>query len=258
MMLRLLALSCAAAVLAACSGSGRACTDGDAACTRVLFIGNSYTSTNDLPSVFAKLAASAGHRVKAEMVAPGGASLADHAASPRTAAALASARWDYVVLQEQSAIPASASARQSQMYPAARLLIGRAQRAGATPVLFLTWAHRDGWPEARLASYGAMQSAIDGAYAALAREQNVAVAPAGDAWAALADDLGAPALWQTDGSHPTSAGTYLAACVFYATIFQTSPAGLAYHGDLATEDAARLQAAAARAVLGGALATGER
>jgi hypothetical protein len=36
-----------------------------APCTRVLFIGNSYTSVNDLPSVFANLARSGGHRVEA-------------------------------------------------------------------------------------------------------------------------------------------------------------------------------------------------
>jgi len=34
-------------------------------------------------------------------------------------------------------------------------------------------------------------------------------------------------LYVADKSHPNSAGSYLAACVFYATIFGKSPEGLA-------------------------------
>jgi hypothetical protein len=36
------------------------------------------------------------------------------------------------------------------MYPAVRVLIARAEAAGARPVLFLTWGHRDGWPSGGL------------------------------------------------------------------------------------------------------------
>ena len=56
------------------------------------------------------------------------------------------------------------------------------------------------------------------------------------------------ALWVDDGVHPTPAGTYLAACVFYATIFHADPRGLAFTDGLATEDAHLLQEMAARAV----------
>ena len=43
-------------------------------CTRVFFLGNSYTSVNDLPATFASLAWSGGHRVEglAETVITGG------------------------------------------------------------------------------------------------------------------------------------------------------------------------------------------
>lgn len=33
-------------------------------------------------------------------------------------------------------------------------------------------------------------------------------------------------LFLDDGSHPSPAGTYLAACTFYAAIFNANPAGL--------------------------------
>jgi hypothetical protein len=56
-------------------------------------------------------------------------------------------------------------------------------------------------------------------------------------------------LWQGDGSHPNSYGTYLAACVFYAVIFQESPEGFTYYAELTEEVANTLQTAAANTVL---------
>src|SRR5438034_11816170 len=88
---------------------------GASGCTRVLFIGNSYTYVNDLPAMFAGLAQSGGHRVETGMVAVGGSTLGEHAASVATAAKLTSARWDLVVLQEQSQIPSVDQLRQSEM-----------------------------------------------------------------------------------------------------------------------------------------------
>ena len=248
----LVAVAAATAILLVLGSSVRAgCglpTD-SAPCTRVLFIGNSYTSVNDLPSVFANLARSGGHRVDAGKATADGARLADHASSSSTAAAITSAKWNVVVLQEQSQIPAVEQFRQAQMYPAARALVASVRQAGARPMFFLTWAHRDGWPENGLVDYRRMQSAIDDAYLAIAGEQHAAIAPVGYAWQALLAQEASPGLWQDDGSHPTAKGTYLAACVFYAAIFRESPAGLTYRGDLSDVEASKLQEVAAATVL---------
>ena len=93
-----------------------------------------------------------------------------------------------------------------------------------------------------------MQSAIDDGYLAIAAEEQAAVAPVGVAWSTMLNQPH-PGLWQDDGSHPTTAGTYLAACVFYATIFHQSPRGLTYRADLSPVDAAMLQTIAADTVL---------
>jgi hypothetical protein len=249
-MLRRLLIPCALVLtLLGCTGSSACDNPSSAACTRVLFIGNSYTFENDLPTMFATLAHSGGQSVETGIVAEGGATLAEHAASAETATALASKRWRFVVLQEQSEIPSVPEFRQDQMYPAARQLVGMVRDAGAAPVFFLTWAHRDGWPENGMPDYVSMQSAIDDGYLAIAAEQNATVAPVGYAWwTLLAEDPGA-ALWQDDGSHPTVEGTYLAACVFYATIFRESPLGLHYHAGLPGDEAATVQEIAANVVL---------
>jgi hypothetical protein len=226
----------------ACSGNpGCGGIKDPAACTRVLFIGNSYTYVNDLPSVFASLAGSGGHRVETGVLAEAGWTLAQHVGSPDTRTKLRSARWNLVVLQEQSEIPSVERLRQGQMYPAARTLVRMVRDAGAQPLFFVTWGHRDGWPQDGLPDYAGMQGAVDDGYLAIAGEQHAALAPVGLAWSVLVRQKAGTSLWQADGSHPTTTGTYLAACVFYATVFKHSPRGLAYHSDLSGAEAARLQ-----------------
>jgi hypothetical protein len=233
--------------IAACGGApGPTC--GSGACTRVLFLGNSYTYVNDLPSTFARLAGSAGRPVQVSMVANGGETLAQHAAAADSKSAIVSQRWTYVVLQEQSQTPATWGGQVS-MYPAVRTLDGQIESAGATPLLFMAWAHRDGMPESGLADYTAMQLQIDNAYLAIAREQKVPVAPVGYTWSVVRRDHPEISLWGDDGSHPNGAGTYLAACVFYAVIFRSSPSGLSYHGGIDDGQARILQDEAGSQVL---------
>jgi hypothetical protein len=220
------------------------------ACTRVFFIGNSYTAVNDLPTVFSDLAWSGGHRVETGVRAPGGATLLDHSHSSDTKDALASSQWDIVVLQEQSEIPSVESLRQTFFYPGARDLVPLIRDGGAHPMFFVTWAHRNGWPINRLPDYSSMQSALDDGYLFIAHEQNAALAPVGVAWASVVSQGGETGLWQDDGSHPTAKGTYLAAAVFYASVFLQSPVGLKFQGGLSAADAVQMQQAAAATVLG--------
>lgn len=213
-------------------------------CTRVLFIGNSYTYVNDLPGTFARLAASGGHHVETSMYAPGGAFLADAVTNPEVLAAINGTKWTAVVLQEQSQLPANASEAARTFIPAVARLASMALADGARPYVLETWAHRDGWPDLGQ-DYAAMQRAINAAYATAAQGASATVIPAGEAWQrALAATL-PQALWQEDGSHPAPAGTYLAACVAYQTIFGESPVGLGDHEGLPDDVAAKLQRIAA-------------
>jgi len=222
---------------------------GTGPCTRVLFIGNSYTSVNDLPATFTALAQSGGHNVQARAADEGGWTLADHVNASETSNLLSLGKWDYVVLQEQSQIPSVEQDRTQLMYPAARTLVQQVRAIDAQPIFYLTWAHRDGWPEAGLTTYEAMQAQIDAGYLEIARELNVPVAPAGAAWQAAIQQYPRLSLWQSDNSHPTGQGTYLAACVFYAAIFRQSPVGLSYTAGLSADVAHELQSVAADTVL---------
>ncbi len=252
-------LMCVAAGLACACGSSAVASRPHPGCDakdrrqpcRVLFVGNSYTYVNDLPQVFARLAASGSHPVQSSALASPRATLADHVQAPETSATIRGHGWNVVVLQEQSQIPSLETLRQRAMYPPARQLVREVRNAGASPVFFLTWAHRDGWPEMGLHGYTAMQVAVDAGYGKIARELGVAVAPVGVAWSSATRRFAPTVLWQSDGTHPTPAGTYLAACVFYATLFKASPVGLSYRGSLQRRDAIVLQRLAADAAARG-------
>ncbi len=54
-------------------------------------------------------------------------------------------------------------------------------------------------------------------------ELGASVVPVGTAWQKLGAKHDKPVLHAEDGSHPTVAGSYLAACTFYATLFGGDP-----------------------------------
>ena len=181
--------------------------------TKILFVGNSYTSRNDLPRLVAKLAATteAPRRVVVESIVAGGASLRRHWNAGIVQQALARATWDFVVLQEQSTLPLKSPKRYHENV---RLCAAEIAKWPSRLVLYLTWARQQA-PQT--------QEAITAAVEAIGAEVGALVVPVGRAWdAALRDDPGLD-LYVQDGSHPSVAGSYLAACTFIATLFDQRP-----------------------------------
>ncbi len=191
---------------------------------RVLFLGNTYTSYNNLPRLVEELAAAAGKKIETRMIAPGGAALADHAANAQTLAAIRSGGWDFVVLQEQSALGAvflvngeARVANPEAFFAAARKLDAEIRKAGAKTVFYHTWPQREA-PDSDRAM-------LDYAYMHIARERGAAMAPVGLAWQQARAEVGGASLFGEDGSHPSRTGSYLAAAVIAATLTGASPAG---------------------------------
>jgi hypothetical protein len=207
----------------------------DGAPRRVLFIGNSFTARNDVPGLVARLAAARGKELQHRLISAGGASLRQHWNAGAAPAAIQEGRYDFVVLQEQSTLPIKNAQR---MHENVRLFDAAIKAAGAKTVLYMTWARRNA-PES--------QQAITAAYAGIGRELGAAVVPVGTAWQRFLLKHDRPALHDTDQSHPTPAGSYLAACAFFAVLFQESPVGAGGEvPGLSAKDVALLQQAAWR------------
>lgn len=182
----------------------------DAPPIRMLFIGNSYTSRNNLPKLLERIAKGAAVRrtIETRAVVAGGASLRRHWNAGEALTLLRGSAWNHVVLQEQSTLPIKNPARFKE---SVRLFDREIRQSGARTVLYLTWA-RENAPDS--------QDVLTRAVLEIANELGALVAPVGPAWQrAQATDPGIR-LYEKDGSHPTPAGSYLAAEVFYATLFQ--------------------------------------
>jgi len=191
---------------------------------RVLFIGNSYTYFNNLPGILLALAEAAGRRLEVRMVAPGGWRLKDHWEKGEALKTLRDGRWDYVILQDQSTLGVNLYVDgktrvdgDAEFRPSALKWGQEIARSGAMPVFYLTWS-RKASPED--------QDRLTSAYMTAARESRARVAPVGLAWKRVREQHPEIELFQPDGSHPTPAGSYLAACVIYSALFDQSPAGL--------------------------------
>src|SRR4051812_35195034 len=184
--------------------------------TRILFIGNSFTNRNDLPALLARLAASArpARAVESSRVIANGAALKTHWERGEARGAIRQTPWDFVVLQEQSTLPLK---NRQRMHESIRLFHADVAARGARTVLYLTWARADVFDR---------QAELSDAYASIGRELSAIVVPVGVAWQnAFAEDK-TLVLHDRDKSHPNFLGSYLAACVFYATLFGKSPVGL--------------------------------
>jgi len=221
---------------------------------KVLFIGNSYTSVNDLPSLVEALAEAADSRkIESDQHLPGGFTFEQHANDKSALEKIRERKWDVVVLQEQSLFPVL---NRESMHKYARILHEEITKQGAKTVFYLTWARQDipqmqdgadpatspGYARAMFQLIGltkatdfealckrhkvGLAGGLNGAYFDIANELKATVAPVGIAWKkALVADPNL-VLHQPDKSHPNPTGSYLAACVFYATLFDKSPVGL--------------------------------
>ncbi len=205
----------------------------------VLFIGNSHTGSNDLPGIFKTFSGYGGHHVSVESVTPGGATLSDHAESEATIDLLRRGGWEHVVLQEQSVVPGVRTERSQAMLPAVRTLAREALVYDAEPLLFLTWGWDQNLQDVGFRDYAHMQTAVTDGYRRIADASGVSIAPVGEAWA-LARGAGT-SLYQDDGFHPGVAGSYLAAAVLYATVFNEDPRLVEFDGGLPPLMAASLR-----------------
>jgi hypothetical protein len=201
---------------------------------RILFIGNSLTTANDLPAMVEKLSSSsAGPRVQCDVVAFPNYSLEDHWARGDAVKAIARGGWTTVILQQgPSALPES----RVLLREYTRKFNTEIRRAGATTALYMVWpsAARRGDFDGVKTSYHIAAQDVAGLFL-----------PVGEAWRAVWKRDARIDLWGPDGFHPTPDATYLAALVIYQRLTGTSPAGLPPPWAMPPARAAILQQAAA-------------
>jgi hypothetical protein len=224
--------------------------------TSVLWLGNSYTAANNLPDLLYQLALSGGDTVSYNSNTPGGYTLQMHSQNATSLQLINQQSWDFVVVQAQSQEPSFDPAYvNTNVYPYATFLDSAIQSNDSCTqtVFYMTWGRKNGdasnctaWPP--VCTYLGMQGLLRERYVQMAHDNNAVTAPCGEAWRNVIATTPTYDLYVADESHPSLYGSYLNACVFYATMFRKSPVGLPFMSTLPTGDAYFLQQVAAATV----------
>lgn len=232
------------------SSTGADTTAGRDTSVRVLMLGNSYTQFNALHDLVDALGGSLSLDLHVEAITQGGATVADLVGRADVQAALSEQAWDFVAIQGQSYEPLV----QPLVFEDAVVeLAALATDAGAQPLLYETWARAAGHPLYDEPWSGGdpagMQAGLSAAYASAAEASGATVAVVGQAWERSLAASPEIVLHTADGSHPTVAGSYLAAAVFVGVIGEEPVLGASWWPrGVSGEDAAALQEHADAAV----------
>lgn len=219
--------------------------------TRVLFVGNSFSFYNNgIHNHLGSLIRSAGEwkspQNRLRLSTLSGGHIKEHSADLEFLLKDSSQNWQSIVLQGHSNEPISSKKNKAFILATANS-VQQIKAKGIQPILFMTWGYKN---------QPSMGIDLANIYTKLANKLDVLVVPVGLAFAmaeveltnielfvpdVLGVDSGGKLTYRKDWKHPSEAGTYLAACVFYATLSQRSPEGLIFTGKLQKEVALALQ-----------------
>ncbi|HKG94756.1 MAG TPA: SGNH/GDSL hydrolase family protein [Gemmatimonadaceae bacterium] len=182
---------------------------------RVLFIGNSLTSANDLPGILDALADSAGVKpLEVVNISMDNTALSDHYLFLSARSVIQQGGWNYVVLQQG---PSSRPANRDSLRMFAERFATDIRRVGARPALYMVWPAAE-----NAADY---DRAVE-SYTLAADDVDGLLFPGGELLrAALARDATLPLL-SSDGYHPSPMGSYLVALSMFGILYDRSPVGL--------------------------------
>lgn len=213
---------------------------------RILFIGNSYFYYNDSLHNHVQRLVSAGdptidQALQYKSATIGGAPLSHHNVQHLLAPGSLDMKqpYDVVILQGNSGDALSEASRAAFREKAIEFSAAIA-KTGARTALYMTHAyvkpHRSASPD--------MIRKVEDLYVSVGNEIGALVIPVGLAFEeAYRRQPGIRLHKAYDGSHPDLLGTYLAACVVYASLYGKSPIGNAYdyYGAIDKDSAAFLQ-----------------
>ena len=210
----------------------------------VLFIGNSYTSSNNLTNIISSIANLMGDELYVEKSLIGGATLQNHLNNNATTELIESGIWNHVVLQEQSQYPSFPLWQVEQdVFPYATQLNYLANQYNAcnNTIFFMTWGRENGdynncenWPP--VCTYEGMDDLIRERYLTMAEQNSASISPVGAVWRYIRDFNYEIDLYNSDGSHPSYLGSYAAAVCFYTTLFQKNPLEINWTYDLGVSE----------------------
>lgn len=176
---------------------------------RVLFVGNSYTFTSNMPHLVSLISNKTNTKLITSKSTAGGATLKDHWTHKKglsTKKDIKNGNYDVVIIQEHSM---GTIEKKADFLDYSKKFCDLIKSTGAKPYLFVTWALK------KVPQY---QDTITKVYKEAAQLNNCNLILVGEAWQLayrLRPDI---ELFKQDGTHPSDLGAFLTACVFVNTL----------------------------------------
>lgn len=221
--------------------------------TKVLFIGNSFTATFDVPQLVKGFADAAGLPTVIASHMPGGISVADvsqgtmaHMNNPMVFDLIRSNDWDYVVLQDNQGrfVDGGGTFPSPAQSPviAGHIKIRDSMRANNTcsrMLLFSGWAWKSGYPG--LGDGKKLITNIYENYQVLNTSAQEIIAPIGSAWLRAITQVPSVDLWGTDEAHQSMEGSYITAAVIFSSIYRINTETVLFDNGMDTSIARKLR-----------------
>lgn len=212
---------------------------------KVLFVGNSYIYVNNLPQVLISAANSTNNGIQADQSVKGGYTLKLHSQDTNTLSKIKKGIWDYVVLQEQSQLPATEQKNvETEVLPYAHFLDSLVHHYNPTckTIFYSTWGRKSGDSLASpFQTYEWMDSLLTLRYTLMAKKNHATLSPVGAVWKHIRKKHPSIDLYHKDGSHPSEAGTYAAACCFYSILLKKDPTTINFTSNINESDALNIR-----------------
>lgn len=174
---------------------------------KVLFIGNSHTYYNDMPHLFAEIAAYNGVELEVTMLTKGGMGFDYHVKEQQVRFNILYGKYDYIVLQHV----AHPMGDLQVMKEAAVTLSQWIAQTSSKALLYMTWTKKMDGAEA--------QPAMAKPYREIGALLHYPVAPVGEVWWRYHEAHPEVELYFTDERHASREGSLLAAYTIFETMF---------------------------------------
>jgi PKD repeat protein len=212
---------------------------------KVLFLGNSYTGYNGLPSMVKKLSYTKGKKIFIDSNTLYGQSLSDHIVNQKSLSKIRKGCWDFVILQDFSLNPVIDYYTKNKMYPDISFLKTTIEKYNPCTkiITYMTWGRRFGGIQClenncsvSFKDFKQMQDSITNTYLRISNLLKVQCAPVGVTWKNILNES-TNSLHTEDNSHPNIDGSYVAALTIFSSIWKVPTSGVEYYAGILPEKA---------------------
>ncbi|MCA0334617.1 MAG: SGNH/GDSL hydrolase family protein [Bacteroidetes bacterium] len=174
---------------------------------KILFVGNSLTEYNDLPTKVARMGSPDGRKIEVQSLTYANYSLDEHLSNNKLQLLISNGKYDFVVIQQG---PSTGNAGKAALIKDGKRISKMCNKAGSKLAFFMVWPSKN--------NFRLFDNVIQ-SYSEAAEQTNALLCPVGQVWKDYIDSKNDYSYYGDDGFHPSERGSEVAAKVIYNTLF---------------------------------------